>query len=49
MNANRNIKIDFRIMRKTPDGKFIVVHDHYIQKNKGKHIDRGKATKRKKR
>lgn len=37
MNANKNIKIDFRI-----NGK----HDHFIQKNKGKHIDRGKATKK---
>ena len=37
MNANRNIKIDFRV-----NGK----HDHFIKKNKGKHVDRGKATKK---
>ena len=40
MNANRNIKIDIRV-----NGK----HDHFIQKNKGKHVDSWKATKKKRR
>lgn len=37
MNANRNIKIDFRI-----NGK----HDHYIEKKKGKSINKYHATKK---
>ena len=40
MNANRNMKIDFRV-----NGK----HDHYIEKSPGRSIEKRRATKKRKR
>lgn len=40
MNANRKLKIDFRI-----NG----AHDHWIEQKHGKHVDKAKATKKRRR
>ena len=47
MNANRKLKIDFRIMTKTPDGKITIRHDHFIEPKHG-HSVKNRATKPKK-
>ena len=38
MNANRKRVIDFGIMTKTPSGKFVTRHDHFINRKQDRHV-----------
>lgn len=47
MNRNRNMKIDFRITTKRPDGRLVTRHDHFIEPKHGARV-LTRATKPKK-